>query len=392
MTATETVDDLYFDPYDRETMLNPHPVCRRLREEAPLYHNEKVGFYALSRAEDVERAALDRETLISGRGATLEQLKSGKQMPPGTVLMEDPPAHTIHRGLLSRMFAPRRIASLQSRIRQLCCELLDPLVDTGGFDMVGDFASILPATVVGQLVGIPDEDQNSIREYIGGLRAKGVEDRFVGGFFANYIDWRVDHPSDDVMTQLMSAEFEDETGTRRRLTRNEVLAYVNLLVLAGNDTTTIALGWAAKLLAEHPDQRALLVEDPSLIPGGFEEILRFEPPTVEACRYVARDVEYYGHSVPEGSIMALLFVSANRDDRRFSDPDRFDVCRPVERHFTFGFGAHYCLGQALARLVGSVALEEVLKRLPEWDVDLERGMFKGSSDVRGWQSLPIIIP
>ena len=213
---------------------------------------------------------------------------------------------------------------------------------------------------------------------------------FDGEIFAEYIDWRIDNPSDDVMTQLLFAEFEDETGTRRRLTREELLAYVNIVAAAGNDTTRRLITWTGKVLAEHPDQRQLLVDDPALVPNAIEEVLRYEPPPLQNCRYVARDVEWYGRTVPAGSALAMLVPSANRDERRFDDPDRFDVTRKPGTIFTFGFGAHYCLGQALARLQGRIALEEVLARFPEWDVDWDNAKFVFDGDLRGWDSLPVL--
>lgn len=191
------------------------------------------------------------------------------------------------------------------------------------------------------------------------------------------------------MTQLLTAEFEDETGTTRRLTRQEVLTYVNVVAGAGNETTTRLIGWAGKVLADHPDQRRELVADPSLIPDAIEEILRFEPPAPHVGRYVARDVEHYGRTVPEGSGVLMLVGAANRDDRRYPDGERFDIHRRAGQHLAFGYGAHYCLGAALARLEGRVALEEVLKRFPEWHVDEGNARLASTSTVRGWETLPV---
>jgi cytochrome P450 len=210
--------------------------------------------------------------------------------------------------------------------------------------------------------------------------------------FAAYIDWRAEHPSDDLMTELLHAEFEDETGTTRRLTREEVLTYVNVVAGAGNETTTRLIGWAGKVLGDHPDQRAELVADRSLIPNAIEELLRFEPPAPHVGRYVARDVEHYGETVPEGSVMLFLVGAANRDERRFADGERFDIHREVGQHLTFGYGIHFCLGAALARLEGRIALDEVLQRFPEWDVDLEHAALAPTSTVRGWETLPATIP
>jgi cytochrome P450 len=206
--------------------------------------------------------------------------------------------------------------------------------------------------------------------------------------FADYIDWRADHPSDDLMTEMLNAEFEDETGTTRRLRREEILTYLTVIAGAGNETTTRLIGWAGKVLAEHPDQRRQLVGDGSLVPNAIEELLRFEPPAPHVARYVARDAEHYGRKVPEGSVMMFLVGAANRDDRRHPDGDRFDIHRNIGPHLTFGFGIHFCLGAALARLEGRIALEEVLKRFPEWEVDWDHARLSPTSTVRGWETLP----
>jgi cytochrome P450 len=392
-------DTVYYDPYDVDIDADPYPVFRRLREEAPLYYNEKYEFYALSRYDDVERGLVDRDTNISGRGGILEIIKAGIEMPPGILIFEDPPTHTIHRGLVSRLFTPRQMQTLEPKIREFCVQSLDRLADADGFDFVADFGAQMPMRVIGMLLGIPEADQDAVREHADkNLRTRPgepqrVSENFVDGeMFAEYIDWRVEHPSDDVMTQLMQAEFEDETGTTRRLTRAEVLTYITVVAGAGNETTTRLIGWAGKVLAEHPDQRRELVDDPSLIPDAIEELLRYEPPAPHVGRYVARDVEHHGQVVPAGSAMLFLVGSANRDDRKHPDGDRFDIHRPAGQHLAFGFGAHFCLGAALARLEGRIALEELLARFPEWDVDWEGAKLASTSTVRGWETLPVVLP
>jgi len=254
--------------------------------------------------------------------------------------------------------------------------------------------------VIGMLLGIPEGDQEAVRDR-GNARLRNkpgepqkVSENFVDGeMFAEYLDWRVEHPSDDIMTQLMNTEFEDETGTRRTLRREEILTYITVVAGAGNETTTRLIGWAGKVLAEHPDQRRELVDDPALIPNAIEELLRFEPPAPHVGRYVAEPVECHGTTVPEGSAMLLLVGAANRDERRYPGGERFDIHREIGQHLTFGYGAHYCLGAALARLEGRIALEEVLKRFPEWDVDWSQGpQLAPTSSVRGWESMPVLLP
>ena len=398
--TTTTGSDVHYDPYDVEIHADPYPVFRRLREEAPLYRNDTHDFFALSRFADVQRGLVDAETYISGRGAILELIKANIEVPPGVVIFEDPPVHTVHRGLMSRVFTPKKMNALESQVREFCARSLDPLVGTGGFDFVRDLGAQMPMRVIGMLMGIPEEDQEAIRERSDadlrtepGQPMEYSQDRFITGeAFAEYIDWRAEHPSDDVMTELLHAEFEDETGTTRRLTREEVLTYVHVVAGAGNETTTKLIGWTGKVLADHPDQRRELVEDRLLIPNAIEEILRYEPPAPHVARYVARDVEHYGQTVPAGSAMIFLVGAANRDDRRYADGDRFDIHREVGQPLTFGYGIHFCLGAALARLEGRIALDEVLQRFSEWEVDLDNARLAPTSTVRGWETLPVVIP
>ncbi len=391
--------DIYYDPYDFEIDADPYPVWRRLREEAPLYYNEKYDFFALSRFDDVERALVDWETYRSGKGSILELIRADVEMPPGIILFEDPPIHDVHRSLLSRVFTPRKMNAIEPKVRAFCARSLDALTDADGFDFIADLGAEMPMRTIGYLLGIPEEDQVAIRDRLDdSLKLEeGAPPPVVNGTgafdqFGDYLDWRVEHPSDDLMTEMLNAELEDETGTVRRLTREEILTYVGLIAGAGNETTTRLIGWTGKVLAEHPDQRRELVDDPSLIPKAIEELLRYEAPSPVQARYVARDVEHHGTAVPEGSVMVLLNGSGNRDDRRFPDGDRFDIHREIAHHLSFGYGLHFCLGAALARLEGRVALEEVLRRFPEWEVDWTHAKQARTSTVRGWESLPVLVP
>lgn len=394
-------NDVYYDPYDVELNADPYPMFKRLREESPLYHNEAHDFYAVSRFADVNRGLVDHETFISGRGAILELIKANIEIPSGVLVFEDPPIHDIHRKLLARMFTPRKIMALEPKIREYCERSLDPHVGTGRLDFIADIGAQMPMRTIGLLLGIPEEDQEAIRDYAndqmrteeGGQMKAASEGMVSGDIFGAYIDWRADHPSDDIMTELLNVEFEDETGTVRRLTRDELLTYVNVVSGAGNETTTRLIGWAGKVLAEHPDQRRQLVDDAKLIPKAVEELLRFEAPAPHVARYVTRDVDLHGRTVPEGSVMMFLIGSANRDHRQFApDGDVFDIHREVRQHLTFSVGTHYCLGSALARLEGRIALEEILKRFPEWEVDLANAKLSPTSTVRGWDTLPAFTP
>ena len=396
MTATDS-SDVYYDTYDVGINADPYPVYKRLREEAPVYYNDKHDFFAVSHYVDVEKGLLDAQTYISGKGGIIELIKADIEMPPGVIIFEDPPTHTIHRRLLSRAFTPRRVAELEPKIREFCAQSLDPLAEAERFDFIADLGAQMPMQVISMLLGIPESDQEAVRDHVdASLRTEAgepmqVKENFVtGAMFADYVDWRADHPSDDIMTELLNVEFTDETDTVRKLTRNELLTYLEVLAGAGNETTTRLIGWTAKVLAEHPDQRAELVADPSLIPNAIEEILRYESPAPHVGRCVARqDLVVHGTEVPAGSVMLFLLGSANRDDRRFPDGDCFDIHRKDGRHLTFGNGIHLCMGAALARMEGVIALEEVLARFPHWDVDMDNARLSPTSTVRGWETLPV---
>jgi cytochrome P450 len=396
--TTTSSGDVYYDTYDVVINADPYPVYRRLREEAPVYYNDKHDFFAVSHYTDVEKGLLDAHTYISGKGGIIELIKADIEMPPGVIIFEDPPTHTIHRRLLSRAFTPRRVAELEPKIREFCAQSLDPLMGAERFDFIADLGAQMPMQVISMLLGIPESDQEAVRDHVdANLRTEAgepmqVSENFVtGAMFADYVEWRAEHPSDDIMTELLNVEFTDETDTVRKLTRSELLTYLEVLAGAGNETTTRLIGWTAKVLADHPDQRAELVADPSLIPNAIEEILRYESPAPHVGRCVARqDLVVHGTEVPAGSVMLFLLGSANRDDRRFPNGDTFDIHRKDGRHLTFGNGIHLCMGAALARMEGVIALEEVLARIPQWDVDMDNARLSPTSPVRGWETLPVV--
>jgi len=395
-----TGETVYFDPYDVAINADPYPTYARLREEAPAYHNEPYDFWALSRFADVEGGLRDWQNFSNPRSDILDIIRSGVELPSGVLLFEDPPVHTRHRGLMSRVFTPRRMAELEDQVRAYCVRCLDPLVGSSGFDIIAELGAMLPMRVIGMLLGIPEQDQVAVRNKtdsnlrtVPGRPMEVKEEEVASGaMFADYIEWRSQHPSDDLMTQLLNAEFEDEDGETRKLTRQEVLTYTAVLAGAGNETTGRLIGWLAKVLAEHPDQRREVVENRALIPAVIDETLRFEPTGHATARYVMHDVEYHGTTIPAGSAILMILAAANRDHRRYADPDRFDIHREGTQHLTFGYGLHYCLGANLARLEGRVALDELLTRFPEWDVDHGGMKLAPTSTVRGWERLPIVLP
>ena len=400
MSVTAAMPDVYYDPYDREILADPYPYFRRLRDEAPLYYNERYDFWALSRFADVEAALVDKTAFSSEKGVILDIIKADFDMPPGTLIHEQPPSHTIHRQLLSRVFTPRAMLAIEPAVRAFCAQRLDELVGRDSFDFVTEFAQFVPMRVFGMLLGIPEEDQQRVFDHVEqnmNVKPDEVspyddESFLTGEFYSEWVDARIADPHDDIVTRLVTSEFDDEDGVHRTLTREEVLVYLGIISGAGNHTTSRLIGWTAKVLADHPDARKELVADPSLIPGAVEETLRFEPSSTQIARWVPRDVELYGQTVPAGSAMLCCAGSANRDERVFEDPDRFDIHREIGHHLTFGYGPHFCLGAALARLEGRVAVEETLKRFPDWDVDLSRSELGYAPGVRGYAKLRVVLP
>jgi cytochrome P450 len=399
--------DLLYDPYDAAIDAAPHDVWRRLRDEAPLYYNEQYDFYALSRFADVLAASLDWQTYSSARGTVLEIMDTTPPADPsdlgdgfGMMIFMDPPRHDELRRLVSRAFTPRRVAALEHRTRELCAHFLDPQREGSGFDFVEDFAAKIPAMLIGALLGVPDEDQDQLRIW-GDLLMRYEPDGIstekadaiasLGGYMSAMVEDRRQHPRDDMVSDLLAAEVTREDGTQRRLDANEVLSFFSLLQLAGSETTARMLGWAAVLLARHPGERTKLVSAPDLIPNAVEELLRYEAPSPIQARFVTRDVEWYGHMIPQYSKIAMLTGSAGRDEREYVEPDRFDVARNFDRHVTFGYGIHYCLGASLGRLEGRVVLEEALARFPEWGVDEDTVELVRTSTVRGPVHVPITI-
>jgi len=390
--------DLYWDPFDTEIDANPYDVWRRLRDEAPVYRNDRYDFYALSRYDDVEAAHRDPARFSSAHGTVLEMMSS-RPMRTAMMIFMDPPGHTRHRALVSRAFTPRRMSELEPHIRELCDELLAGWQDGEPYDFVEDFGAQLPSLVITELLGVDLADRSMVKAWIDetfhiepdkgmindisfGARIKLVE------YLREQLEDRVDSPRDDLLTALVEAEMADDDGTHR-LTPAEASEFGNLLISAGTETVARLLGWAGVLLDRHPEQRQALVDDPSLIPNAVEELLRYEAPSPVQGRYTTTDVELHDATIPAGSKVLLLTGSAGRDERRYPDPDRFDVARHFDRQVSFGYGIHFCLGAALARLEGRIALEEVLRRRPTWTVDTDACVRLHTSTVRGWSNVPV---
>jgi cytochrome P450 len=394
--------ELAWDPISPELRVDPYPLWKRLRDEAPVYRNDEYDFYALSRFHDVEAAHRDPEIFSSNHGTTLETM-SPEPIDTAMIIWLDAPKHTTLRKLVSRAFTTRRISALEAKVRKICVELLDAQLGSGRFDYVQDFSAILPPSVISLLLGVPPSERDELRRVVDDVfhMEEGVgmaNDVSMNALVelgqrlgAHFADRRV-HPQDDVFTDLVNAEVADEqTGEPRRLTDEELASFGILLFSAGSETVARHLGWAASLLDEHPAQRADLAADPSLIAGAVEEILRYEPPSPVNARWTTRDVTVAGATIPAASRVILLTGAAGRDERKYPNPDVFDVHRKFDAHMTLGYGGHFCLGAALARMEARIGLEETLKRWPEWKVDRDETVLLYTSTVRGPQRLPLYV-
>ena len=419
-TRPEVPADLHYDPYDYETDRNPHPVWKRLRDEAPLYFNEQHGFYALSRYQDVLDGLLDWETYSSARGTVLEIIQPGPAADSPSADGRQPRLDDLQRSTGPRHRAPHRQplvhapqgrGSSKARLRRLCRESLDALEGRTEFDFLGEFASRIPPMIIGEMLGVPEEDQEQLGRWADmfmhydpdaetGDTIQGIMQfneirieggRQMGAYMADLIEQRRQQRQDDLISLLLDVEVDLPDGTTRRLEPMEVQGFFVLLQSAGSETTARLLGWSAVLLARHPEQRAKLLADRSLLANAVEELLRYEAPSPIQARYVTRDVDLYGVTVPAGSKMALLNGSAGRDEREYPDPDRFDVTRHMDRHMTFGYSTHFCLGAALARLEGAVVIDEMLTRHPEWTVDEDRIEMVHTTTVRGPAHVPVAV-
>ena len=388
---------IHYDPSDYEIDADPYPLYRRMRDQAPLYHNEKMGFWVLSRFADVWDATMDFETYSSAQGTTLEEQPQGFPL----MLWMDPPGHQRLRNLVSKAFTPRRIQEMDGIIRELAAGFLTPFEGQGGMDAIDDFTSKLPMNVISTLLGIPKEDREMVRLVSNRImhREAGsvehTEDSMAAamellGYFGQCIEARKKNPTDDMMSALVQAELPDPNGGSSNLSDEEILGFCILLAVAGNETVTKLLGNGIYWLWKHPDQRAELVRDSSLLPGAVEEFLRYDPPSHYQGRVTMKDVEWYGQTVPCGARVLLLTGSTGRDEREFPDhPERFDIHRRIERHLGFGHSRHICLGANLARLESKIAMEELLRRFPRYEIDIDKAERVHSSNVRGYAKLPL---
>jgi cytochrome P450 len=389
-----------YDPYAYEMHEDPYPTYARLRDEAPLYRNDDLGFWALSRHADVLAGFRDSEVFSSAQGVSLEPSGTGPHAARTmSFLAMDPPRHGRMRGLVSRGFTPRRVVDLEPRIRALTLQHLEPALDRGTFDLIADFAGKLPMDVISELVGVPGPDRDEVRRLADLVvhREQGVLDVPPAGaaaalelvvYYTDLVAHRRRRPTEDLTSVLLAAEVDGD-----RLTDEEVVGFLFLMVVAGNETTTKLLGHAWYWAGRHPDQRATPFADPARIPDWIEETLRYDASSQVLARTVTRDVELHGQVVPGGDRMLFLIGAANRDPRVFADPDRYDIDRTDVTHHlaSFGSGRHFCLGASLARLEARIALEELVARVADYEVHHDGIRRVHSVNVRGFATLPTTV-
>jgi len=395
-----------FDPYSTEFFENPWDVYRWLRDESPVYFDEELGFYAVSRYEDCVEVHRDVATYTSTRGVSLDQLRSkdyGRAMVDNaSIIMLDPPMHDRLRKLVNRAFTPRRIAEWEPLVQRVVNGFLDDLGGAGSFDAVEDFAAPFPIEVICEIVGVPAGDRQQIRHWTDGMlerevgnpfpTRKGIEGAIALGAYMDQLaaDKRA-HPTDDMISHLVQAEVEREDGTVERLTDVEVARFVLLLAAAGAETVTKLVGNAVMTFGEHPDELAKLKADPSLAGSAVEEVLRYKAPSQYQGRFSVQDREFHGQTIPAGFPVLVITGAANRDERAYDDPDRFDIERTGPLGIAFGHGIHYCIGAHLARLEGKTAFNELYRRWPNLEVDLDGIKYVHMANVAGPSSVPVAV-
>lgn len=391
-----------FDPYSEDFFNSPYETYRRMRDEAPVYYNAEYDFWALTRYEDCAPAYKDFETYSSAKGVSLDMVKAtALKMPVGKlIIMLDPPEHERMRKLVNRVFTPRAIASLEQMVREKISDAVNAL-DPSSFDAVADFSALFPVEIITTMLGVPAEDRQQLRIWLDkglereqgamGPTPEGIDAMMKSGvYYYELIQRRRAHPQDDMISRLIETEITED-GAVRQLEDVEIAGFATLLGGAGAETVTKLIGNAVVVFAENPDQWQKLLDDRSKIPAAFEELLRYEGPSQYNVRYSLRDVTLHGTTIPAGSAVMLINGAANRDDRVFPDPDRFDIDR--ERRFGynlgFGYGVHSCLGVALARMEGHVALGSLLDLIPRYEVDRSGLRRVHMTNVCGWSNVPV---
>ena len=384
-----------YNPFNHAMVDKAFEIYKLLRDEAPAYHNEELGFYALTRYDDVVNAHLDVETFSSTHGATIEGIDADAPY----LITKDPPEHTWHRKIVARVFTPRRIAELEPFVRSVAVELLDKVRDQNSFDLVGAFALRLPLDVISELIGIPVDQRERVHELSEGVAARDEgtsvppDSAFVAAgqlaeLLTDLVKVRRAAPGDDVMSLLINTEVVDDQGNTRSLADEEIGFRFLELAFAGHETVAKLIPNGVIALHRRPDQRRELLNDPALMPNAVEEMLRWDPPSHYQGRWTLRPIELHGTVIPKDERVILITGSAGRDERKYPNPDTYDLHRNIDRHVAFGFGRHLCLGASLARLETRIAFEEILARWPEYEIDESNAKRAYSGNVRGLATLP----
>ena len=398
MSAATAVPPLAYDPYSYSLHEDPYPTYARLRSQAPLYRNDEHGFWALSRHADVVEAFRDSATFSSAEGVSLDPAASGPHAHRTmSFLAMDPPRHGRMRALVSRAFTPRRVLDLEPRIRAIATEHVNEAVERGSFDLISVVAGRLPMDVISELVGVPEADRAELRRLSDLLvhREEGVMDvppsgmeaaLHLAGYYAEMIEARRRQRTNDLTSALIDAEIDGD-----RLGDADIVSFLFLMVVAGNETTTKLLGNTWYWAWRYPDERVKPFADRARIPTWIEETLRFDTSSQMLARVTTADVERHGTTIRAGDRVLLLVGSANRDEAVFAEPDRYDLDRDTSGLVSFGFGRHFCLGASLARLEARICLEELVGRVADYDIDPQGIERVHSVNVRGLAALPTTV-
>jgi cytochrome P450 len=392
-----------FNPYSADFFDDPYETYRWLRDEAPVYHNEKYSFWALSRFDDVVAAHRDWKTYSSAHGVTIDQINDPDNPMAGTsIIMMDPPQHDRMRKLVSRAFTPRAISGIEPIVNEVVTEYLAPLEGERQFDLVADFSAPFPVEIISRILGVPKQDRQQVRHWTDDMLHREPDnplptEKGIGAgleqvlYFLDLCKEKRARPDDDMITKLTEVEVEDENGSMTRLTDEEIAGFATLLAAAGSETVTKQVGNGVVLFARNPDEYKKVIADPAKSVNAVEEVLRYWAPSQYQGRCTEQPATLHGVTIPAGEAVILLTGAANRDERHFEDPDRFDIDRPIDLAIGLGHGIHACLGAALARLESRVAFEEIAKRWTSYEID-EGGLRRvNMSNVAGFSNVPVAV-
>jgi cytochrome P450 len=393
---------LEFDPFSDEYFNGPYDLYRRLRDDAPVYFNEQYGFWALFRYEDVCAAHKDWQTFSSAHGVDLSTLSTDESIIRmyRSIIMMDPPEHDRLRALVSRVFTPRAVGALEPMVREVIVSFLEPFDEADSFDAVADFSAPFPVEIISRMLGVPEGERQQIRHWldIGLHRERGQIDPTPEGIQAQMesgVYWyelteaKRKNPGDDMISRLTQVEVDRGDGEMTRLDNQEIAGFASLLGGAGAETVTKLVGNAVYLFHKSPGEYRKVIEDPTKVPTAVEEILRYYPPSQYQGRYSVRESTWSGVTIPTGFPTILVTGSATRDERFFENPDVFDVDRTPTLQLGLGYGIHSCLGAALARMESRIAIEELARRWPSYEVDEEGLARVQMSNVAGYSNVPV---